>query len=932
MKHCWRGPSLVVLSVLLGSASAEAQCIEPLLYAQSSVAVAPFPCAVASWDFDGDGQLDLAVATDGAGLMLALGLGAGNFAPAVPAAGGQFARLVTADFDADGDGDVAGLNAALVFGNDVSLYSGGGDGTLQLASMIDTDGAIVSSWAVGDYDDDGLPDLALADVLTFEARVLLNNAGWTGSSLSLPSGVAHLTSADVDSDGDLDVALSVGADLLVLENLGGGSAWNRYNAGSGAGGAALVSGDVDSDGFVDLVTGGTAPQISVFRGDGSSFQLDAHVPWPAVAVPGDLVLEDLEQDGDLDLFAMDLGTRWGIFENVGGSLLAPQEYVAGEGWLSPHLAVGDFNSDGLADVAAPNLFSSTVDLLLSKGVATTPLFAEPSQPVPDAPAGQAFGTGLIATDDQLGFHYSIDGPDGANVQSYYVLADGAGLKGGVSTEPDPTVTLLLPDVDVVGGSFGTSGLVLQPTGCTGTTPDHFVGTILPASTTDEDYSYVGLYVRPNDDPCCDTETPPDDTVPRGGSATAGFVKRFAIGSQRLDCGGSEEMVLHFFSLIEDGGVQRLEWVRCFVNPDDTVTFGEVGRISKGDVVDGFRVAVNDSGVGIVWAEEGELYVRTSVCGETWVETMPQVGETILSYDLGIEGNTVRLVVAQEAAEVGQIVKSSFSTDGGGTFSPSVQLSSAPAGTNVGALELVMTGGGTGAVAIWEDDRFGADAVFAASVDAPGGSWTAERCLGCGESPGLVVGSGAVEQVAAYWTTNTNPRRLMASLSLDGGASWDAPIAIDSGSADVVEPVAAYEELYDRFAFAWLAADGSGDLAPYFGGFRTQTLVPQGWQQGPTTVSFDVANFLDEECEQAWVLLSAMPGSLPLPDGRDLPLAPEAVLSAGLFVAPLDAAGAGTTGSLPVVLPPGLSLYAVAVGFKPIAALVCEISGVAEIQL
>ncbi|MEM7306481.1 MAG: VCBS repeat-containing protein [Planctomycetota bacterium] len=931
----WTKWTWVAATALLGASQREAQCIDPLAYELSSFASGgSISRAVASADFDGDATPDLVIANQGS-LAFAKGLGGGSFASAAVAGTADLLGLFAADMDGDGDRDVVGpAQGAAFVPSGITLAVGDGTGSFPALFSVGTGWGQVTSIAVADYDGDGLADVAASDSALGVVRTLLNSAGWAGETLPFAGGVGPLSAADTDMDGAVDLVLAGGGDLWVLANEGG--PWTVSQAASGAGELALDTGDLDLDGFVDAVASGPGGQISVFAGQtATAFTHAGDLDWPFAALVASLRLDDVEQDGDLDLVALDL-TRVGFFENEPGSgLVGPQDF---EVPLSGSLTVADLNADGRTDVATTStFFASAVNLLLSAAPSASPLFAEPDQVVPGAPTGQAFAAGLIATDDQLGFHYSVesgDGSNGATAQTFYVLADGTGLGGGVAGELTPTASALVPDPDERGATPGATGTLLTPSGCTGTSPDHFVGTVFRKAAADTDYNYIGLFVRPNQEPCCGKATEATYTVPRTGSATTGLVRRFAIGSQRVDCGGSEQMIVHFVTLFDDAGVERLEWVRGFVQSDDTVLFDPPEKISKGTAVDGFRFTVSDGGAGIVWAEDGELYVRTSTCGEIWNEVAPDAGETFLDYDLGIEGNTVQLVVVHELAGAEPVVESRFSTDAGLTFSPAQQLSDAPAGTNVEALELMMTAGGTGAVAVWEDDRFGAGGVFTAAVNTPGGSWTAERYLGCGESPGLVAGAGAVEQVAAFWTTNAGPRDLMASLSLDGGSSWDTPIAIDSGNADVVEPVAAYEELYDRFAFAWLADDGTGDLAPHFGGFRSQTLVPQGWQAGASNVSFDVANFLDPACGQAWVVLSSSPGSLPLPDGRDVLIAgdPTFALSLGLFIAALDAAGAGLTGSFALVLPPGLSLYAVAAGLDVGSGLVCDISGVVEIEL
>ena len=78
--------------------------------------------------------------------------------------------LVVADFDLDGNPDIALVNAV---GNPGLLY-GKGDGTFQSAAGITLKQPGGSGIAVGDFDRDGAPDLVVPEFSAGDIAVLIN--------------------------------------------------------------------------------------------------------------------------------------------------------------------------------------------------------------------------------------------------------------------------------------------------------------------------------------------------------------------------------------------------------------------------------------------------------------------------------------------------------------------------------------------------------------------------------------------------------------------------------------------------------------------------------------------------------------------------------------------------------------------------------------
>jgi hypothetical protein len=224
--------------------------------------------AVVTGDFDGDGILDLAVVNHNSGTITILhGLGDGNFTPlsANPVVGSDPQALVVGDFNGDGILDLAVANSG---SNTVTVLLGKGDGTFKTASSPAT-GAWPISIVTGDFNGDGIADLAVANAGNASTSVTIllgdgrGNFAPSATSLPVPCSYiqypASLVVGDFNGDGILDLALPSGCNNGVAVLLGKGDGTFAAETSPASGISAtysdpdiLATGDFNGDGIPDL--------------------------------------------------------------------------------------------------------------------------------------------------------------------------------------------------------------------------------------------------------------------------------------------------------------------------------------------------------------------------------------------------------------------------------------------------------------------------------------------------------------------------------------------------------------------------------------------------------------------------------------------------------------------------------------------------------
>jgi hypothetical protein len=308
-----------------------------------------------------------------------------------PASGGSSEKILASeliapahaqiiDFDGDGDKDILVAVLGLLFpSNDkigsVVILENQGNGSF-IKHLIIEKIARVSDVRAGDIDGDSDMDLAVAQFGydDGETRWMENQGNWKFENHILQhlSGGINVELTDIDKDGDLDIFSLISQEweeIYLFENDGSGNFTTRLIYGSSNedyGSSGIFMSDLDKDGDQDvLYTNGDAfdyipPQGRPWHGvqwleNKGNMHFEFHRICDFVGAYNARAV-DLDNDGDLDLFAVSAFNLWSKPESMSIIWLendGKQQFTKHDITNNPThiitLETGDFNRDGLTD-------------------------------------------------------------------------------------------------------------------------------------------------------------------------------------------------------------------------------------------------------------------------------------------------------------------------------------------------------------------------------------------------------------------------------------------------------------------------------------------------------------------------------------------------------------------------------------------------------
>ena len=265
--------------------------------------------------------------------------------------------LNAADFNGDGRPDVATINGS---SNDVSVFlRQAGGGFAQEAGSPITVGSGPSGAAVGDYNGDGLADLAVSSFVQGNVSVLLRQPGGGfalegGAAIPLGTRISAVAAGDFNSDGRIDLAATEhdrNQVVILLRNTANTGFTAQPQLATGLRPVAIAVGDYNGDGLADLaIANRDADSATILLRAGGTFSSEAAVP--VGDEPVGIVAADFDGNGRADLAVPNYvpGTVSAFLRRPSNDGFDPEPPITVS--ASPAgLAAADFDRDGRPDLA-----------------------------------------------------------------------------------------------------------------------------------------------------------------------------------------------------------------------------------------------------------------------------------------------------------------------------------------------------------------------------------------------------------------------------------------------------------------------------------------------------------------------------------------------------------------------------------------------------
>ncbi len=284
--------------------------------------------------------------------------------------------VATGDFDGLNGPDFA-VSSDQAGPDLIEIFDNQGNGTFVASQVINLGGGVSTAALVAaDLDGDGDLDLAvsLKDINT--VQVLINNAGTfavAGSVVVNGQEPRHMAAGDIDADGDIDLVTSnrESDNLSVLRNNGTGALTLVGTLPVGVEPRHLAIDDLNGDCELDIaVAVHDDRQIKVlFNQGGGTFGAPVSFNVPGNEKPSGMTAADLDHDGDVDLASTtdvnDTG-RVVVMLNNGTGGFQITLYVTNSQNPDSILAA-DLDADGDKDLATADEASNLVSALANSG-------------------------------------------------------------------------------------------------------------------------------------------------------------------------------------------------------------------------------------------------------------------------------------------------------------------------------------------------------------------------------------------------------------------------------------------------------------------------------------------------------------------------------------------------------------------------------------
>ncbi len=324
------------------------------------------PIGITAADFNGDGKIDLATSNGVNGTVSVLiNKGNGEFQPArnyaVAPPGGTIFVIAAVQFESD-------TKPGLIVSSIVATYvlSNRGDGTFRVAHEYDPPSYQV---VAADFNHDGKTDVAMVSAWLDqgpEGVTIIYGQGHGTFATSLASAamgdLSGVAAGDFNGDGIPDLAVTADGQVAIMIGQGGG----RFSTPSyyyNVGGFAVAVGDFNRDGRLDIAAlSESSGEVSILLGNGDGTFTAGKIYQLTGNYSNSIGFADFRHNGILDMVVTtDLAVSV-LLGNGDGTFKPPSTYT-GYG----DVAIADFNGDGKLDFAVPVYESNAVWLYEGKG-------------------------------------------------------------------------------------------------------------------------------------------------------------------------------------------------------------------------------------------------------------------------------------------------------------------------------------------------------------------------------------------------------------------------------------------------------------------------------------------------------------------------------------------------------------------------------------
>ncbi len=340
------------------------------------------PWYITSADFDNDGDIDVATANPLLDISVLLNDGNATFqvSDVYPVAGFPV-FLFTADYDQDNF-----LDISVASDSNLYVFFNNGDATLSAPDIYYTPyptrpGERAWSIANADVNLDGFIDMVVSNVTGGSFAVLLNDQDANFDSIyhhdTFPASPEHLSTCDFDNDGDVDILFAdkYGKIVHVYQNNDGifSFQFSLFTQGELN---SIYCNDFTNDNVVDILVGTgyyspTDDRVIMIYNEGSGFQIDYYT---LLTNPNYAVGADFNSDGFQDVVCVHnvpvSNNNVSILLNDQAGLLGAPHYWGNYTYSPFAVSTADFNNDQTIDFVVANAGGGNISVFLNHPAAS----------------------------------------------------------------------------------------------------------------------------------------------------------------------------------------------------------------------------------------------------------------------------------------------------------------------------------------------------------------------------------------------------------------------------------------------------------------------------------------------------------------------------------------------------------------------------------